>query len=346
LFYIDDNAEEGAEWMDASSAVALVHEHLKGSPDDAKAFIIRRAGASRVRSSCSLMRIEKRGGTDAGVVQRENCLVSHEFWEQFEPAGARSLTEWLAGDFERKKVNQWGRTELVRLVGVRFSKKDILSERPKPVIEWLSASAALCMVQERIASGDAAISIATRALAGLVKTRAAHLSADQPGGRRGHPVVKEADNVEVPKAFWWAKGHPALQQNWATGDFSTWIDDTYEWRAFGVEFAKGDVVKMLLPVHVPVPVDSVRVPEPDEVAMTSPSNKEGRRREPAWNDWVAALAIVAANGEVNSTLTQTLLLKLINEQLGKWEIEEMSRSTVQSAVVRVLEAFEKEGIYS
>ena len=49
---------------------------------------------------------------------------------------------------------------------------------------------------------------------------------------------------DVPKEFWWAEGHEALEQDWATGDFSTWHEKRIEMKAFGVTFARADIEKM------------------------------------------------------------------------------------------------------
>ena len=39
----------------------------------------------------------------------------------------------------------------------------------------------------------------------------------------------------LPKEFWWAGGHEALEQDWDAGQFSTWIDHNYHWKAYGVD---------------------------------------------------------------------------------------------------------------
>jgi len=61
----------------------------------------------------------------------------------------------------------------------------------------------------------------------------------------GRKVEREADFAPLPKEFWWAEGHDALIQDWATGDFSTWIDDKFHLQAFGTEFSRADVLAML-----------------------------------------------------------------------------------------------------
>lgn len=74
-----------------------------------------------------------------------------------------------------------------------------------------------------------------RAYAGLIRTRARELFADD------HAQTTK----DIPSKFWWSKGHEALDQNWTTGDFSTWIDKKVEVRAFGVSFALDDVLDII-----------------------------------------------------------------------------------------------------
>jgi len=97
--------------------------------------------------------------------------------------------------------------------------------------EWISASKALDLLGRRLGSR---IAICTRAHAGMVKARA----------KRFIQASKKFDNVEVPSEFWWAKGHEALDQDWQTGDFDTWIDHKCHWQAFGVEFLRSDIESM------------------------------------------------------------------------------------------------------
>ena len=56
---------------------------------------------------------------------------------------------------------------------------------------------------------------------------------------------KRIDDVEIPAAFWWARGKAALTQNWSVGDFSTWIDQQVHCRAYGVTFLEADIEAML-----------------------------------------------------------------------------------------------------
>ena len=94
--------------------------------------------------------------------------------------------------------------------------------------QWIEASAAL-----RIAGNID--SLCARLHSGLAQSRAAKFEV-------GDEVRIDA---VVPKGFWWAEGHESLKQDWATGDFSTWIDQKHHRRAFGVQFALSGLLEMV-----------------------------------------------------------------------------------------------------
>lgn len=85
---------------------------------------------------------------------------------------------------------------------------------------------------------------------------------------------KSADDQAIPASFWWAGGDLALTQNWASGDFETWIDQRLHCRAYGVEFLRMDIEAM-------VPVRETRIPtlsrsEPGNFASASKCRGELR----------------------------------------------------------------------
>lgn len=55
---------------------------------------------------------------------------------------------------------------------------------------------------------------------------------------------KRETDAEVPADFWWARGQAALEQNWSSGDFETWIRDRIHARAYGVMFRESDIEAM------------------------------------------------------------------------------------------------------
>jgi hypothetical protein len=72
---------------------------------------------------------------------------------------------------------------------------------------------------------------------GLIRARAERFMLDK----------QISDDVEVPAEFWW---HAALQQNWKTGDFETWINQYLHLKAYGVSFLRSHIEKMI--AYVPI----------------------------------------------------------------------------------------------
>ena len=103
----------------------------------------------------------------------------------------------------------------------------------EPAEQWIPASQAQNLVSAP--HTDARVAICARANAGLIKARAELFVVDN----------KKIGAVQIPEIFWWAGGHEALEQNWETGDFSTWIDQKIHMQAFGVSFGLDGVLELL-----------------------------------------------------------------------------------------------------
>ena len=107
--------------------------------------------------------------------------------------------------------------------------------------EWISATEAIKLVAAAIGVHQAPRAICSRAHAGLIKARAARL------------IVGEHifDDEDIPEDFWWASDEAALQQDWRTGDFETWIDkgidERLEMKAFGVSFSRHGIETLIAP---------------------------------------------------------------------------------------------------
>lgn len=97
--------------------------------------------------------------------------------------------------------------------------------------EWLPARDALAFLQRVAPFTDQQRTICTRAHAGLIQARAETLIL---------PSGKHSD-ASIGEDFWWAEGGAALTQNWVTGDFSTWINQKFQVKAFGVHFLADDI---------------------------------------------------------------------------------------------------------
>jgi predicted nucleotide-binding protein len=116
-----------------------------------------------------------------------------------------------------------------------FQADALLTEQPgKNDEEWISAASALSLLGMKWLDIG---TICKRAHAGLIHARAERFIRD---GR-------VFDNVDIPAQFWWAEGGAALNQNWTTGDFDTWIGrgiDTSHLQAFGVTFRRSDIERL------------------------------------------------------------------------------------------------------
>ena len=91
---------------------------------------------------------------------------------------------------------------------------------------WVPAAKALSVVAGLSGESAARLALCGRAHAGLVKTYARLFTQGD----------RSEEHTEIPSTFWWAGGHEALEQDWRSGDFSTWIENKVQWRALGVSF--------------------------------------------------------------------------------------------------------------
>jgi hypothetical protein len=103
---------------------------------------------------------------------------------------------------------------------------------------WVPASKTLSLVASALQSDFGAIvAICERAHAGLVQVKAELFTA----GTDRH------EDALLPTNFWWAEGQEALQQDWVRGDFSTWLDNKIELKAFGTQFDFEGIRSLMTP---------------------------------------------------------------------------------------------------
>lgn len=103
--------------------------------------------------------------------------------------------------------------------------------------QWIDAELALKIVADGDSATAAEFIICKRAHAGLIRARARLFCMDE----------QRDSDCAVPREFWWAEGQIALEQQWRTGDFATWIDHKIEMRAYGVQFDLNDLLSMFPP---------------------------------------------------------------------------------------------------
>jgi len=158
--------------------------------------------------------------------------------------------------------------------------------------------------------------------------------------------------VALPARFWegMKRRTGSAYRDWAAGNFtsefrgSRFRDTPQSILAIKVEFALRELDRMsdgrmskLLAAQKP---KEFTVAEEVPVAKST----RGRRRKSEWNDWVAAVAIVANDGNVNGSLTETDLFELVSNKLAEWGLEEQPRSTVQPAMQAILKRLREDGL--
>lgn len=92
--------------------------------------------------------------------------------------------------------------------------------------EWIKARLALDYVSEGVSDFTAQRRICERAHSGHIAAKADRIVWGEQ---------EERDRI-IGKSFWWAEGNEALEQDWEAGDFTTWIDQKIEVKAFNVSF--------------------------------------------------------------------------------------------------------------
>ena len=112
---------------------------------------------------------------------------------------------------------------------------------------WISSAMAVDLTVRRTGRPLKA-EILRRARDGILKARAAHYIESGPKrgqyGETNGREEKQFIDCELPKEFFWAGSGDALEADWTTGSFSTWIDRTRDCRAFGVQFLKSEIVAL------------------------------------------------------------------------------------------------------
>ena len=155
------------------------------------------------------------------------------------PDDHKRLTDRYRAVFQQRIDGALRDVEIGYVKGAGFSTAAPLPEAD----EWLRAAEALAL----LGMGHAGIRvICKRANAGMIKARAELLT------RNGAHVGRD---IDVFPGFWWAQGEAALNQNWDTGDFDTWIDQKFHLEAFGVAFRRADIERAK-PTPSPAPHES------------------------------------------------------------------------------------------
>jgi hypothetical protein len=187
-------------------------------------------------------------------------------------------------------------------------------DEPFDPAKWLSASETIRRVRTTTDSPYSRMTIAKRAHAGMVRTRAKLF------------IVGEGqfNDTELPPQFWWAEGGNAMEQNWETGDFA--ISRPQRARAFGVTFHIDGLREM-----IPSAFEEV------QPAVEPSPRQGGRKMSERWPQWVAELAaMIHEEGFPDGSIGSDVVIRRIEERLADKGLEGPPRTTVQPTVRAVL----------
>ncbi len=176
------------------------------------------------------------------------------------PQDHKRLTHQYRGVFQQRLDGVLRDVEIGFVKGAGFAR----AEKVESNEEWMSAAEAEQLLKPAFGTHEARLTICKRAHSGMIRARAQRLITDS----------RAADNVEIPRVFWWAEGHDALNQNWKAGDFDTWVDSSrltgnfhysalkVHFEAFNVSFLRADI-ETLIPAGTPAPAEApAAVPAP------------------------------------------------------------------------------------
>jgi hypothetical protein len=237
--------------------------------------------------------LENLGNSLLGAVPPNNFPQDHQ-----------RLTHQYRTVFQQRLDGVLRDVEIGFVKGAGFTRAEQVESKE----EWISAAEAVQLLKSVFDSAyEAQMTICQRAYSGMIRARAQRFLMD---GRK-------RDNFEIPKEFWWAKGHEALNQNWTAGDFDTWIDNgSHHLKAFSVSFLRADIDKM-----IPASTSATQVP-----AAQAPPATSGRKPADWWEDCLLDIAFQYFRGDLKPK-TQAEIVKAMQA----W-ISEQGRDAADSTV--------------
>ncbi len=175
--------------------------------------------------------------------------------------------------------------------------------------QWIPAAQARDLLSSQLS--NVAVAICTRAHAGLINARAKLLVVD--GNNIGA--------VRIPDVFWWAHGHSALDQDWATGDFASSINQRVHMQAFGVSFGLDGLLELLPVERRAVVAKSVSVVAKPEWLSAIEARRFAYQRA-GINPNIAAVAILDACRLGYVTARAVIVRRGDGGQTKNWKLQE------------------------
>ncbi|NTG41674.1 hypothetical protein [Rhizobium rhizogenes] len=214
--------------------------------------------------------------------------------------------------------------EIGHVDGAGFARADEMESKE----EWINAAGALALMKSTMHFQAAARAICTRAYDGMLRARAERFVREEGTNRRS------ADNIDVPKEFWWACGDAALDQNWSTGDFETWIDNRIHLKAYSVSFLRAEIVKM-----VPSMLDNNAPSKPIPSAQSV--NRGGRPPAGWWEDCLVHVCFKYFRGELSHP-KQSDIVRVMQDWISEHGYEEVADSTVKIRARKLMDAIKRD----
>jgi hypothetical protein len=186
--------------------------------------------------------------------------------------------------------------------------------------EWISAYEAFKLVAEATNPSSTARAICSRANDGLIDAKAVTFIAKN----------RTLSDFPIPKGFWWARGEAALDQNWKTGDFETWIERTNHLKAYGVSFSRAGIEALIAPALAA-----------RDVPAEPPAKAGGRPAAAWWDDlWIEMCRQLYA-GELQPKKQSDIEAAMITWATGQGH--DPAESTIRPRARKLWTALNKEG---
>jgi hypothetical protein len=192
--------------------------------------------------------------------------------------------------------------------------------------EWISAAAALALVKPALGEYTAMLTIAERANDNMIRSRAARFVLKHPDKK-----AQVEQDFDVPAEFWWARGKPALKQNWMAGDFETWIRETIHLRAYGVRFLRSEITQ-IIPADLPAEAPPALAPES--------AKRGGRPPADWWDDLLIEVCFQHFRGELQPK-TQADIARAMHEWIAA-RGDEVADSTIKIRARKVWNAIKRD----
>jgi hypothetical protein len=199
------------------------------------------------------------------------------------------------------------------------------AEKVESKEEWIRAAAALALVKPALGEYTAMLTIAERANDNMIRCRAAQFVLKRPD-----KTAQVEQEFDVPAEFWWARGKPALKQNWTAGDFETWIRETIHLRAYGVRFLRSEIMQI-------IPAD---LPAEPPLALAPDAKRGGRPPADWWDDLLIEVCFQHFRGELQPK-TQADIARAMQEWITERGFE-AADSTIRIRARKVWNAIKRD----